>query len=189
MKASISSRKPFPGAAAPPQLTPLVATPIGKVGQIGILVEDFDAALELYGRMFGIDEWNCYHYTPEFLNTSRYGDQDGAFEMLLGMGGRGPQVELIQSLSGPSIYQDFIDQGRIGLHHLGVFVDDLDAAIEVMAVAGYTVTQTARGYGLNGDGGFAYFDTEKDLGVVIEAIEVPGVRRPGTLRRTGAGLT
>jgi catechol 2,3-dioxygenase-like lactoylglutathione lyase family enzyme len=170
------------GSPAPLQF---VRTPIGDVGQIGILVNDFDAALDLYGRMFGIKEWTCYHYTPEFLKRSRYGDEDGAFEMMLGMGGTGPQVELIQSLAGPSIYEDFLDQGRIGLHHLGVFVDDLDDAVALMTEAGYRVTQTARGYGLNGDGGFAYFDTEDDLGVVIEAIEVPSVRRPADLRRTG----
>jgi catechol 2,3-dioxygenase-like lactoylglutathione lyase family enzyme len=189
MKATIASRKLVRGDSAEAPSLPLVATPIGNVGQIGILVEDFDAAIDLYGRMFGIEEWNCYHYTPAFLNESHYGDQDGAFEMLLGMGGQGPQVELIQSLSGPSIYQEFIDQGRIGLHHLGVFVDDLDAAISLMVAAGYTVTQTARGYGVNGDGGFAYFDTEKDLGVVIEAIEVPELRKPGTRRLTGLGPT
>lgn len=50
---------------------------------------------------------------------------------------------------------------------------------------GYRVTQTARGYGLNGDGGFAYFDTERDLGVVVEAIEVPVARRPPILRQSG----
>ncbi|MEV0494025.1 acetate--CoA ligase family protein [Streptomyces atratus] len=163
---------------------PMVSTPIGDIGQIGILVNDFDAALDRYGRMFGIEEWTCYHYTPEFLRWSRYGDAEGRFEMLLGMGGSSPQVELIQPLASPSIYQDFLDAGHVGLHHLGVFVDDLDEAIARMAEAGYHVTQTARGYGLNGDGGFAYFDTENDLGAVIEAIEVPSVRRPGEVRRT-----
>jgi hypothetical protein len=54
-----------------------------------------------------------------------------------------------------------------------------------MTGAGYQVTQTARGYGLGGDGGFAYFDTDSDLGVVIEAIEIPATRRSGTVRRTG----
>lgn len=175
-------------ATPPLAVPPIASTPIGDVGQIGILVNDFDAALDLYGRMFGIEEWTCYHYTPEFLRWSRYGDAEGRFEMLLAMGGSSPQVELIQPLTGPSIYQDFLDEGHVGLHHLGVFVDDLDGAVARMAESGYRVTQTARGYGLNGDGGFAYFDTEKDLGAVIEAIEVPDVRRPGEVRRT-AGAT
>lgn len=173
-------------ATPPLAALPIASTPIGDVGQVGILVKDFDAALDLYGRMFGIEEWTCYHYTPEFLSWSRYGDAEGRFEMLLAMGGSSPQVELIQPLAGPSIYQDFLDEGHVGLHHLGVFVDDLDEAIARMAETGYHVTQTARGYGLNADGGFAYFNTENDLGAVIEAIEVPSVRRPGEVRRTAA---
>uniref|UniRef100_UPI000CE5586C VOC family protein n=1 Tax=Arthrobacter sp. B0490 TaxID=2058891 RepID=UPI000CE5586C len=121
----------------------------------------------------------------EFLHWSELHGEPGRFAMDLAMSGSGPQIELIQPLAGPSIYHEFLDSGRVGLHHLGVFVDDLDQAIAIMAEAGYIVTQTARGYGQNGDGGFAYFDTERDLHVVIEAIEIPSQRRPGTIRRTG----
>jgi methylmalonyl-CoA/ethylmalonyl-CoA epimerase len=159
--------------------------PIGSVGQVGILVQDLNEAIDLYGRIFGIEEWNCYHYDQEFMPWSRFGAEEGAFAMRLAMGGSNPQIELIQPLAGPSIYHEFTEQGRTGLHHLGVFVDSLDAAITLMEGAGYRVTQTARGYGQAGDGGFAYFDTERDLGVVIEAIEIPASRRPATVRRTG----
>ena len=160
-------------------------TPLGSVGQIGIVVPDLTAAIDLYGPMFGIAEWTCYRYTQEFMPWSRFGEESGAFEMEIAMGGAGPQVELIQPLTGPSIYHEFTSLGGSGLHHLGVFVDDLDAAIARMEESGYHITQTARGYGQNGDGGFAYFDTERDLHVVVEAIEIPALRRPGVVRRTG----
>ncbi len=161
------------------------AVPIGSVGQIGILVEDLNQAMDMYGRAFGIEEWNCYRYDKEFMPWSRYGQEEGTFAMHLAMGGANPQVELIQPLAGPSIYHDFVEQGHYGLHHLGVFVENLDAAITLMENSGYRITQTARGYGQDGDGGFAYFDTDRDLGVVVEAIEIPATRRPGTVRRTG----
>jgi methylmalonyl-CoA/ethylmalonyl-CoA epimerase len=67
--------------------------------------------------------------------------------------------------------------GRVGLHHVGVLVETLDAAIESMRRAGYDVLQSGRGYGLDGDGGYAYFDTERDFEVIVEAIEVPKRRR------------
>ena len=159
--------------------------PIGSVGQVGILVPDLEEAIDLYGRAFGIEEWNCYHYDQEFMPWSRFGAEEGAFAMRIAMGGSNPQIELIQPLAGPSIYHEFTEQGRTGLHHLGVFVDNLDSAITLMEGAGYRVTQTARGYGQGGDGGFAYFDTDRDLGVVVEAIEIPASRRPATVRRTG----
>jgi methylmalonyl-CoA/ethylmalonyl-CoA epimerase len=163
----------------------LGSTQLGSAGQVGILVPDLDKAIDLYGRLFGIDEWQCYRYDQDFMPWSRFGREEGRFEMDIAMGGSNPQIELIQPLAGPSIYHEFTGQGRMGLHHLGVFVDSLDAAISLMAGAGYGVTQTARGYGLAGDGGFAYFDTDSDLGVVIEAIEIPATRRPGIVRRTG----
>jgi len=161
------------------------STLLGRVGQVGIIVTDIDEAMDLYGEMFGIEEWLCYRYDQDFLPWSRFGDEEGAFEMKLAMGGSSPQIELIQPLAGPSVYDEFTEQGRSGMHHLGVFVDDLDAAIAFMMQSDYRVTQTARGYGLHGDGAFAYFDTERDLGVVIEAIEIPATRRPGVVRRTG----
>lgn len=46
-----------------------------------------------------------------------------------------------------------------------------------MRRAGYDVLQSGRGYGLDGDGGYAYFDTERDFEVIVEAIEVPKRRR------------
>jgi catechol 2,3-dioxygenase-like lactoylglutathione lyase family enzyme len=162
-----------------------LATPIGTVDQIGIVVPDMDKAIDLYGRMFGIEEWISYTYTQDVFPWAELRGEPGQFEMELAMSGAGPQVELIQPLTGPSVYHEYTETGRWGLHHLGVFVDDLDVAIATMAEAGYAVTQTARGYGLNGDGAFAYFDTEKDLQLIIEAIEIPNVRRPGVIRRTG----
>jgi methylmalonyl-CoA/ethylmalonyl-CoA epimerase len=64
-----------------------------------------------------------------------------------------------------------------GIHHLGIRVSSLDAALEVMAEEGHELVQMGRGYGIDGDGGFAYFDTEETLGIITEAIEVPAQRR------------
>ena len=94
-----------------------------------------------------------------------------------GTRGGSPQVELLQALEGPSIYHEWLDSGRVGLHHVGVLVETLDAATESMRRAGYDVLQSGRGYGLDGDGGYAYFDTERDFEVIVEAIEVPKRRR------------
>ena len=37
--------------------------------------------------------------------------------------------------------------------------------------------RAARGYGLDGDGGFAYLDTIDDVGMIVELIEFPARRR------------
>jgi methylmalonyl-CoA/ethylmalonyl-CoA epimerase len=87
------------------------------------------------------------------------------------------QHELIQPLDGPSIYHDFLaERPGGGLHHIGLVVPHLDPAVAQMEAAGYRVIQGGRGYGLRGDGGFAYFDTEPTLGVLLELIERPAER-------------
>ena len=60
-----------------------------------------------------------------------------------------------------------------GLHHLGYYVDDIEAAVAAMAERGYAVLQAGRGFGVDGDGAYAYFDTERDFGCVLEAIVGP----------------
>jgi len=42
-----------------------------------------------------------------------------------------------------------------------------------MAAKGYALLQSGRGFGVDGDGAYAYFDTERDLGCLVEAIELP----------------
>ncbi|MFF0146047.1 hypothetical protein ATK36_0542 [Amycolatopsis sulphurea] len=49
--------------------------------------------------------------------------------------------------------------------------------------------QKGFGYGLGGDGDFVYLDTLDRYGVIVEAIEVPAVRRPSeVLRHEGVTL-
>ena len=64
-----------------------------------------------------------------------------------------------------------------GSHHLAVYVEDADEAIVSFAVVGYGVIQEGRGFGPDGDGAFAYFDTEHDLGYLLEVVQRPGTRR------------
>jgi hypothetical protein len=85
--------------------------------------------------------------------------------------------ELIESLDGPSIYEDWLGGRTSRQHHLGYYVDDIDGAIGAMAVKGYAVAQAGWGFGVDGDGAFAYFDTVDDFGFYYEAILGPRALR------------
>jgi hypothetical protein len=41
---------------------------------------------------------------------------------------------------------------------------------------GVELLRLGRGFGPDGDGGFAYFDTQSRLGVLVEAVELPARR-------------
>jgi hypothetical protein len=75
--------------------------------------------------------------------------------------------EIIQPLSGDTIYKEFLEEKGEGLHHLGFIVDDLDEETEKFEMSGLETVQTGRFQG----GGFAYFDTRAKFGTILELIE------------------
>jgi hypothetical protein len=81
--------------------------------------------------------------------------------------------ELIESVEGPNVYEEFLAERGEGLHHLGYYVDDIHAEIANMRRLGFDLLQSGEGFGLHGDGAYAYFDTTASLGCIIEAIERP----------------
>lgn len=145
--------------------------------QIGVLVDDLQAALQVYDALWGGGPWRCYRYAPDTIPTVTYRGRPGAYSIWIALNQTTPQIELVHQLSGPSIYDEWLERRGFGLHHLGFWVDSLDETIASMEVAGYALLQSGAGYGLDGDGGYAYFDTERDFEVVLEAIEVPARRR------------
>ncbi len=147
------------------------------VGQIGIIVHDLESAARRYSTLWQNGPWRCFTYGPDMLTEQVYRNQHSRFSVRIAMNGTSPQIELLQPLEGPSIYHEWLDRHGEGLHHLAVFVDSLDDAIESMTRAGYGPIQLGRGIGVDGDGGFAYFDTERDFDLVLEAVEVPVRRR------------
>ena len=149
-----------------------------KPDQVGILVFDIEAAIPRYSALFGVNEWRLWTYGPGFVPNLSYRGQPGKFVMRLAFSDTTPQLELIESVHGPSIYEEWLTDRRVGLHHIGTFVPSLADAVDGMRQSGYEPIQTGRGYGADGDGGFAYYDTVAELGIITEVVEVPATRRP-----------
>jgi methylmalonyl-CoA/ethylmalonyl-CoA epimerase len=147
-------------------------------GQIGMLVEDLHACLRGWSAALGREDWLVYTYGPHNLKNATYRGRAAAFSMRLAIIGSEPQIELIQPVEGPSIYTEWVAERGYGLHHIGFYVESIADAVGHARRAGFEPIQSAEGYGVHGDGGFAYFDTSPQLGVITELIEVPSVRRP-----------
>lgn len=148
------------------------------VGQVGIVVRDLDRALERYTRLWGVGRWACYTYGTHVLTRTTFRGQSDPYAMRLALNSEHPQVELIESTLGPNLYEEWLDTHGEGIHHLGYLVESVVNAINEMERAGYEAVQTGIGTGLDGDGGFAYFDLRSELGVYVEAIERPSRRGP-----------
>lgn len=149
----------------------------GPPGQVGIVVRDFEAALARYVRVWGVGRWSCYTYGSKILPETTFRGAPGSYEMRIALNSERPQLELIQSTVEPNLYEEWLAEHGEGIHHLGWFVESVKDATREMEAAGYPAVQTGYGTGLDGDGGFAYFDLRAELGVYVEAIEAPARRR------------
>jgi methylmalonyl-CoA/ethylmalonyl-CoA epimerase len=146
--------------------------------QLGFVVPDLAEGIRIWSALLGRDDWAVYTYTPASVPEMTFRGSPGSYAMQLALIGNSPQVELIQPLAGPSVYHEWIERHGYGLHHVGFFVPSVRDVLASAERAGVTAAQTGRGYGVHGDGGFAYFDTAPSTGVMLEAIEVPSQRRP-----------
>jgi methylmalonyl-CoA/ethylmalonyl-CoA epimerase len=147
-------------------------------GQVGIVVRDLNGALERYAGLWGLTPWRLWTYGPDTVPDLGLRGEPASYEMNIALWGENPQIELIEPVRGPSIYEEWLEQQGEGLHHIGIYVPDLGAGLAEMARAGHEPIQWGRGYGLKGDGGYAYFDTRELFGIFTELIEVPEVRIP-----------
>jgi methylmalonyl-CoA/ethylmalonyl-CoA epimerase len=147
---------------------------IGSIDQVAVVVRDLDEAMERYTNEFGIGPWDVYTFSPDWINGMTFRGKEQPYTMKLALTQVGDVMyELIEPVEGPNSYEEFLKEHGEGLHHLGYFVDDIDAVIEEMESKGYSLLQSGRGMGIQNDGGYAYFDTGGALGCIVEAIEMP----------------
>jgi catechol 2,3-dioxygenase-like lactoylglutathione lyase family enzyme len=144
------------------------------IAQIAIIVQDLEQSVENYWRTFGIGPWHFYTYRRPLLSLSRYHGRDVDNAIRIALSYFGPtRIELIEIQSGDTIHQDFIAEHGYGVHHLGILVDDMQAALQKARRAGFEIIQEGAGFGPDGDGHYAYLSSEEDFGAVFELIERP----------------
>jgi hypothetical protein len=150
---------------------------VNTVSQIALVVLDLDEAVRRYWAQCGIGPWRTYTYQPPLVKDMTYRGRRHDYRMRLALAQAGDvMLELIQPLSDENIYTEHLRAKGPGLHHIGIVVPSVQAAVAEAVRGGVQVLQSGRGYGLRGDGAYAYMDTERLLGMIVEYIEVPNER-------------
>ncbi|GAB2864683.1 VOC family protein [Actinocorallia aurea] len=153
-------------------MNPSPAVPVlegRKICQIGILVPDVDAAVASYAAFCPPELWRRVEPDGPMPGTSYLG-APGEFTVRLAFGGAGPEIELIESVRGPSVYSAWLETRGHGVHHLAVFVESLEEETARMERAGFPLVQSLTGFGPHADGGYAFYDTVAVLGHYTEAL-------------------
>ena len=131
----------------------LVFLNFSKVDQIGIVVKDMEATMEFYEEMFGIEPFPTVESEIDSAKL-RIG--------LLQLGE--VQIELIQVLEDRTFTQNFLKRGVKGF-----FVKDIEKELARLEKHGIKVLERGEVLGVVK---FAYLDTEKTLGVILELIQL-----------------
>lgn len=147
------------------------------IDQIAFVVKDLDATVEAYWKYFGIGPWHFYTYGYPLVKRMTRRGAPTNYRMRVALSYFGPlRVELIEQVEGDTVYADFIRDHGYGIHHLGIVVEDMNAALTQAQKAGFPVTMEGAGFGLDGDGHYAYLDTERCIGTTLELISRPNRR-------------
>ena len=144
--------------------------------QCALIVRDLDEAVRRWTETLAIGPWTGYRLEAPRLKEMRYRGAEAEFSFRHAFAWQGElQFELIQPLTGASIFSDHLAMHGEGLHHLGKYVPDHAEAVAQALASGFEPLQSARGFGAEGDGAFAYFQ-HPGVALIIELIEAPRVR-------------
>ncbi len=150
----------------------------GATMQVAKVVRDLDAAMKLHWDVFRIGPWDIWDFNPDTVQDYTYRGKPANHSCLIACAWSGDtQLELMQPISGYSIYDEFLDKHGEGLHHIKLFYADAKKAAADFAARGYPVIQSGR----YDEDEHYYLETEKDFGYILELGNAgrirPGIRR------------
>jgi hypothetical protein len=134
-----------------------------KINQLGYVYKDIKKQAKILEENLDLPKFAFLENKPTKYN---YRGKETIVQTTIGFSrSLNVQVELIQLISGECIFKEFIDAGKEGLHHFGIFVDDVDAIVKDYVGRGYSVVHEGITAGVQK---VAYIDTYNDFGVYIE---------------------
>jgi len=141
-----------------------------KIGQLGYVYKNIEKQAKLMEETLGLPKFQIID-VPN-LDT-KFRDKRTIVDIKVGFSQFGMfELELIQWVDGDSIYKEFLEQGKEGLHHYGVYVENLESYSTKMKEMGFQSVNASQFVNLKWD----YFDTTDVLGVCLEFIEKTKMR-------------
>lgn len=111
-----------------------------------------------------------FEFSEDLDHPAIYRGKETKFSIKIGMSKCfSTSIEIFQWLKGDCIYKEFVDSQKEGIHHFGVFVDNLDLYINAFKNQGIDVIQSGM---FPPKLKYAYMDTVEIFGIVIELMEI-----------------
>jgi catechol 2,3-dioxygenase-like lactoylglutathione lyase family enzyme len=143
----------------------------GPIFQVAWVVDDIETSEQWFTDAFGVARWHRFpdvHFGPDLC---RYRGEPADFVIHVSIGYLGDQqLELIQPVSGRSLYVEHLERSGPGLHHVAWVPEDLDAAVAEASSRGLAITQ--EGAFAGGAMRFVYLDGSAGGAPHIELLEL-----------------
>lgn len=130
-----------------------------RIDHVGIAVADLDAAIDFYGRAFGLS------VVHEEVN-----EKQGVREAMLAVGDSGSCIQLLAPLTPESTIAKFLDRSGPGIQQIAYGVDDVEAATSALRAEGVRMLYEHAQVGTAGS--LVNFCHPKDCGgVLVELVQ------------------
>ena len=133
-----------------------------KIDQLGYVYKDIEKQAKIMENLYCVSKFMVFDPVDVKVN---YRGVDKTIRMRGGFGTiYDTQIELLQPVEGDSIYNEFLNQGKEGFHHICYTVDNLQAVINEYKEANINVIQSGKLMTTS----YAYMDTEETMGMIVE---------------------
>jgi methylmalonyl-CoA/ethylmalonyl-CoA epimerase len=137
------------------------------VVQIGLIVKDAEKTARAYANVFGLTKPEVRLIADDAFAKTDYRGQPSSAKAKAAFFDLGPvQMELIEPVSGPSTWDEFLQMHGEGIHHIAFKTINMDAAREFLVNNGMETVQQGGWEG----GQYAYMDCSKQLGTILELL-------------------
>ena len=133
---------------------------IKAIDQVSYAVKDIDKTVEAWARLYGIGPWT-------YRKNGGVDVKRRPWKIRMAFAYIGPlQIELVQCTEGRIFQSRFLDTWGEGVHHIGFYVDDVDAEVKRLVSQGVKLF-------IHDPGRFAYLDAGGAGGAIFELMQRP----------------
>ncbi len=133
---------------------------VKTVDHISFAVKDIDEVIEAWSKLYGFGPWT-------FRENGGTDAKRRPWKIRMAFAYIGPmQIELVQCMEGRIFQSRFLDAWGEGLHHIGFYVDNVDAEAANLVAQGAKLL-------IQDPGNFAYLDAGGPGGAIFELMKRP----------------
>jgi methylmalonyl-CoA epimerase len=131
---------------------------IKRISHMGFAVRDLDAAIRLYGQVFGLTPAHRWQAVDDRMEAASFHVGD-------------IEIELMQPTSDDSPIAKFIAKRGEGIHHVAYKVDDVADALQRASAAGIETIDKEPRTGGDGKTRIGFLHPKSTMGVLTELEE------------------